>query len=96
MNTMTGCPRTVEPITTRGTVAALRIYSALMAIAAILIITFAVKMFLFSAPTAEADTRGLAVPSTGMNVLQMQIDHPNRNSLVEQKIDDMSLVFSAP
>ncbi len=61
---------------------------------AILLLSFGVKMFFLSAPTAEADIH--AVPSASLNVLQMQIDHPNRNSLVEEKVNDMSLVFSAP
>ncbi len=61
---------------------------------AILLMFFGVKMFFFSPPIAEADVH--AVPSASMNVLQMQIDHPNRNSLPEEKVHDMSLVFSAP
>jgi hypothetical protein len=61
---------------------------------AILLISFGLKMFFLSAPTAEADIH--AVPSASMNVLQMQIDHPNRTSLAEEKVNDMSLVFSAP
>jgi hypothetical protein len=61
---------------------------------AILLISFGAKMFFLSAPTAEADIH--AVPSASMNVLQMQMDHPNRNSLEEEKVNDMSLVFSAP
>jgi hypothetical protein len=70
-------------------------------IAAILVLSFGVKMFFLSAPTAEADTRvapsaRLSVPSTGMNVFQMQIDHPNRTNLPVQKVDDMSFVFSGP
>jgi hypothetical protein len=73
----------------------------IMAIVAILVISFGVKMFVLSAPTAEADTHlgpstTAAVPSSGMNVLQMQIDHPNRNNLPVQKVDDMSFVFPGP
>jgi hypothetical protein len=64
------------------------------AVIAILLISFGVKMFFLSAPTAEADIH--SVPSASMNVLQMQIDHPNRTSLAEEKVNDMSLVFSAP
>jgi hypothetical protein len=51
-------------------------------------------MFFLSVPTAEADVH--AVPSASMNVLQMQVDHPSRNSIEEEKVNDMSLVFSAP
>jgi SpoU rRNA methylase family enzyme len=65
-----------------------------VAVAAVLVISFGVKMFFLSAPTAEANIHG--VPSANMNVLQMHIDHPNRNSLVPEKLNDMSLVFSAP
>jgi hypothetical protein len=61
---------------------------------AILLISFGVKMFFLSAPTAEADIH--SVPSASMNVLQMQIDHPDTNSLAEERVNDMSLVFSAP
>ncbi len=61
---------------------------------AILLISFGAKMFFLSAPTAEADIH--VVPGASMNVLQMQIDHPNMNSLAEEKVNDMSLVFSAP
>jgi hypothetical protein len=61
---------------------------------AILLISFGLKMFFLSAPTAEADIH--AVPSASMNVLQMQIDYPNRTNLAEEKVNDMSLVFSAP
>jgi hypothetical protein len=60
-------------------------------VVAILVLSFGVKMFFLSAPTAEADIH--AVPSASMNVLQMQIDHPN---LVQENVNDMSLVFSAP
>ncbi len=58
---------------------------------AILLISFGVKMFFLSAPTAEADIH--SVPTASMNVLQMQIDRPN---LAEETVTDLSLVFSAP
>jgi hypothetical protein len=72
-----------------------------IAVAAILVISFGLKMFFLSAPTAEADSlvvpsSRLGVPSTGMNVLQMQIDHPNKNSLPPQQIDDMTFVEPLP
>ena len=49
-------------------------------------------MFFFSAPTAEADIH--AGPSASMDILQLHIDHPNRNNLPVQKMHDMSFVFS--
>ena len=65
-----------------------------IAVVAIIIISFGVKVFFFSAPTAEADIQG--VPSASMDVLQMHIDHPNRNDLPSEKVNDMSLVYSKP
>jgi hypothetical protein len=61
---------------------------------AILLISFGLKMFFLSAPIAEANIH--SVPSASMNVFQMQIDDPNRTSLAEERVNDMSLVFSAP
>ncbi len=63
-----------------------------IAVVAILLISFGVKVFFFPAPTAEADVNATA----GMNVLQMQIDHPNRNNLPSEKVIDRSLVYSEP
>ena len=65
-----------------------------IAIAAMLIISFGVKMFFLSAPTAEADTR--AVPRASMNILQMDVDHPNRNNLPAQQMNDMTFVDPLP
>ena len=64
-----------------------------IAVVAVVLISFGVKMFFFSAPTAEADIH--AVPSASMGVLQMQIDHPNRNNHPVQKMHDMTFVFDS-
>jgi hypothetical protein len=62
-----------------------------IAVIAVLVIGLGAKQF-FSPPTeAEADLRPVS-----MDVLQMQIDHPNRNNLPQQKTNDMSFVFSEP
>jgi hypothetical protein len=63
-----------------------------IAVVAVILIGFGVKLFFFSTPAAEADTH--AIPSASMNVLQMHIDHPNRNNLPVQKMHDMTFVFS--
>jgi hypothetical protein len=62
-----------------------------IAIAAMLIISFGVKMFLMSAPTAEADTP--AVPSARMNVLQMHRDIDTK-SIPVQKMNDNTFIFT--
>lgn len=63
-----------------------------IAVVAVILISFGVKMFFFSAPTAEANIH--AGPSASMDVLQLHVDHPNRNNLPLQKLHDMSFVFS--
>ena len=63
-----------------------------IAVVTVILISFGVKMFFFSAPTAEADIH--AGPSASMDILQLHIDHPNRNNLPVQKMHDMSFVFS--
>ena len=63
-----------------------------IAVVAVILVSFGVKMFFFSAPTAEADIH--AGPSASMDILQLHIDHPNRNNLPVQKMHDMSFVFS--
>jgi hypothetical protein len=50
-----------------------------IAITAILLISFGIKMFFLSAPTAEADT--IAVRSTSMDAHQMNLDHAHNNNL---------------
>ena len=62
-----------------------------IAIAAILIISFGVKMFFLSAPTAEATTH--AVPSASVNVLQMHRDVDTK-SLPVQKMNDKTFIFT--
>jgi hypothetical protein len=61
-----------------------------IAVAAILLISFGAKMFFLSAPTAEAEMP----PSASMNILQMQIDHPN--NLPAQQMHDMTFVEPLP
>ncbi len=63
-----------------------------IAVVAVILISFGVKMFFFSAPTAEANIN--AVSSASMNALQMHIDHPNIKNLPAQKMRDMTFVFS--
>ncbi len=65
-----------------------------IAVVAILLISFGVKMFFLSAPIAQAETP--AVPSASMNILQMHTDHPNRNNLPQQQMNDMTFVYSNP
>ena len=62
-----------------------------IAVVAILLISFGVKMFFLSAPTAEADMR--PVPSTGMNILQMHRDI-NTKSISVQKMNDKTFIFT--
>ena len=63
-----------------------------IAVVTVILISFGMKMFFFSAPTAEADIH--AGPRASMDILQLHIDHPNRNNLPVQKMHDMSFVFS--
>jgi transposase-like protein len=65
-----------------------------IAVVAVILIGFGVKLFFFSAPAAEADIH--AIPSASMNILQMHINHPNKNDHPVQKMHDMSFVFSEP
>jgi hypothetical protein len=65
-----------------------------IAIVAILVISFGVKMFLLSAPTAEAVAR--PVPNSSMNILQMHTDHPNKANLPRQQMNDMTFVNPLP
>ncbi len=65
-----------------------------IAVVAILLISFGVKMFFWSAPTAEANIP--AVPSTSMNILQMHTDYPNRTNLPPQQMNDMTFVYPNP
>jgi hypothetical protein len=65
-----------------------------VAVVAVILIGFGVKLFLFSTPTVEADIH--VVPSASMNALQLNIDHPNIKNLPEEKMHDMTFVFSNP
>ncbi len=66
-----------------------------IAVVAVLVISFGVKVFSsWWPPTAEADVP--AVPSTSMNILQMHTDHPNRNNLPPQQMNDMTFVYPNP
>jgi hypothetical protein len=62
-----------------------------VAVVAVILISLGVTMFFFSAPTAEADRH--ALPHASMDILQMHIDHPNRNDHPVQKSHDMTFVF---
>jgi hypothetical protein len=63
----------------------MRLHHAIAVVMAILI-GLGVNLFFFSAPTAEADIN--AVKNASMNVLQMQIDHPNMKNLRVQDVKD--------
>jgi hypothetical protein len=58
-------------------------------IVAVILVGFGLKLLFFSAPIAEADLLG--VRSVGMDISQM---HQNNKTLPEQKIHDMTFVFS--
>ena len=58
-------------------------------IVAVILVGFGLKVLFFSAPLAEADLR--SVRSVGMDIYQM---HQNKKNLAEQKIHDMTFVFS--
>jgi hypothetical protein len=58
-------------------------------IVAVILVGFGLKLLSFSAPIAEADLLG--VRSVGMDISQM---HQNNKNLPEQKIHDMTFVFS--
>jgi hypothetical protein len=60
-----------------------------IAIVAIVLIGFGLKLAFFSAPTAEADA--LSVESLRIDVFQLQ---RNIKNLPEQKMHDMTFVFS--
>jgi hypothetical protein len=65
-----------------------------IAVVAVILISFGVKMFFFSAPTAEADIH--AGPSASMDVLKILTNHPHGKDLSVQKMHDMTFVFSNP
>ena len=63
-----------------------------LAVVAVMLIGFGMKLLFFSAPAAEADTQ--AVSHDSINVIQMHIDHPNKNNMPTQKMHDMTFIFS--
>ena len=69
----------------------MRLYHVI-AVVAVIVIGLGAKQFFF--PPTEAEASIYAGPRAGMNVFQMQVDHPNGNSLPVQKMHDMSFVFS--
>ena len=67
-----------------------------IAVVAVLLISFGVKMFFSaSAPTAEANIRAVpsAIPSASVNVLQMHHDVDTK-SLPVQKMIDKTFIFT--
>jgi hypothetical protein len=58
-------------------------------VVAVLVIGLGAKQFFFPPVKAEAD-----IPVASMDVLQMTIDHPNRNNHPVQKMHDMTFVYS--
>jgi molybdenum-dependent DNA-binding transcriptional regulator ModE len=64
-----------------------------IAVVAVLIIGIGAKQYLFPPKQAEAGIQGM--PSASMNVLQMHIDHPNKNNHPVQKMHDMTFVFDS-
>jgi hypothetical protein len=64
-----------------------------IAVVAVLVVGLGAKQFMF--PPKQADANINAVSSASMNALQMHIDHPNRNNLPSQKMNDMTFVFDS-
>jgi hypothetical protein len=58
-------------------------------IVAVILVGFGLKLLFFSTPIAEADLR--SVRNVGIDISQM---HQNKKNLAEQKIHDMTFVFS--
>jgi hypothetical protein len=63
-----------------------------IAVVAVVLIGFGVKLLFFPTRPAEADTP--AVTSAGVDVLQIHIDHPNMKNLPAQELHDRTFVFS--
>ena len=63
----------------------MRLHHAI-AVVAVILIGFGVKLFFFSAPPAEADIH--VVKNDSMNILQMHIDHPNIKTLPVLDVKD--------
>ena len=62
-----------------------------IAVVAVLLISFGVKMFFLSAPTAEATIH--AIPNASVNVLQMHRDVDTK-SLPVQNVNDKTFIFT--
>jgi hypothetical protein len=67
----------------------MRAYHFIIALVAVVLIGFGVKVIFFSAPTAEASL--LSVKRMSMDVSEMQ---RSTKSLPVQKIHDMTFIFS--
>jgi hypothetical protein len=63
-----------------------------IAVVAVVLIGFGVKLFFFPTPVAEANIP--AVLNTHVDPLQMHIHHPNIKNLPPHKLHDMTFVFS--
>jgi hypothetical protein len=57
-----------------------------IAVAAVILVGFGVKLFFFSAPAVEAGIH--SGEDARMNVLQMHIDYPNMKNLPVQDVKD--------
>ena len=57
-----------------------------IAVVAVILIGFGVKLFFFSAPAVEAGIHTGA--NASMNILQMHIDHPNMKNLPALDVKD--------
>jgi hypothetical protein len=69
----------------------MRVHHAI-AIVAVILIGFGVKVLFLPTPGAEADIR--AVQSSSINVLQMHLDFLNMRDLPLQELHDMTFVFA--
>jgi hypothetical protein len=67
----------------------MRAYHVIIAVVAVVLTGFAVKLIFFSAPIAEASL--LSVKSVSMDISEV---HRSSKNLPLQKIDDMTFVFS--
>jgi hypothetical protein len=57
-----------------------------IAVVAVILIGFGLRLFFFVAPAAEADI--FAVKNGSMNILQLHIDHPNIKNLPVLEVKD--------
>src|ERR1019366_10339800 len=80
--------RTVKSSKPRAMEAFMRAHHVITVVA-VLVIGLGAKQFFFPPVKAEAD-----IPVASMDVLQMTIDHPNRNNHPVQKMHDMTFVYS--